>query len=139
MPPATWATLEAIQTRAGRVTGLGPDEFRSALESLKDDRSRLWKLPPFVHVPVIVGVLAKSGVLRKLLKRHGPEGEVNPKRPGIPDLFLWWEEDGRVVGARFVEVKVGKERLGPHQRAEIEFLRACGCKAGVVRLQVVKG
>jgi hypothetical protein len=135
MPPATWATLQAIQAAAGPLIGLSETDFGLALERLRTDKTRYWKLPPLVHVPVIVEVLATLGALAPVLARHAPGGEADPARPGIPDLLLWWEEGGRAVGARFVEVKVGKERLGRHQLSEILFLRGCRCRAGVVRLQ----
>jgi hypothetical protein len=72
--------------------------------------------------------------LRRLASRHGG-ADVDPKKPGVPDLLVFKKTSkGTPYGFRFVEVKRPKEKLAPHQRAEIAFLRQLGMKAGVLRL-----
>jgi hypothetical protein len=78
----------------------------------------------------------KPAVIRQIIKRHLDPERVNPRRPGVPDLFLWAvDRRGRLCPPRFVEVKRPDERLCGHQKKEIEFLRSLGLEAGVFRLQ----
>jgi hypothetical protein len=76
--------------------------------------------------------------LRKLIDRH-TNGDVDPRHPGVPDLFVFKKRaDGRPYAVRFVEVKRGgspPEKLMLHQLEEIQFLKRIGIKAGVLRLE----
>ena len=87
--------------------------------------------------PKLVEVLRTSfsiSRLRRLAHRHAG-ADVDPKRPGVPDLLVFKRTSkGTPYAFRFVEVKRPKEKLAPHQRAEIAFMRELGMKAGVLRL-----
>lgn len=73
--------------------------------------------------------------LDQLVNRHS-NGDVDPRKPGVPDLFVFkTAADGRLFAPRFVEVKRPDERLLPHQAAELAFMRSIGLKAGVFRLR----
>jgi len=75
--------------------------------------------------------------LQALMRRH-TSGDVNPRKPGVPDLVVYkTTPDGRPFAFRFVEVKRPNERLLPHQSAEIRFMRSIGMRAGVFRLKEV--
>jgi hypothetical protein len=70
--------------------------------------------------------------LRALVERHARRGN----RSGVPDLFLFARAlSGRVVMARFVEVKKPEEPVSEDQREEIDFMLALGLNARVLRLQ----
>ena len=72
--------------------------------------------------------------LAALMERH-TGGGVDPARPGVPDLFVFKRRpDSRPMAIRFVEVKRPRERVKPHQLAEIRFMKSLGIKAGVLRL-----
>jgi hypothetical protein len=72
--------------------------------------------------------------LRRLARRHAG-GDVDPKKPGVPDLLVFKKSaTGTPYAFRFVEVKRPDERLRAHQGREIAFMRHLGMKAGVLRL-----
>lgn len=103
---------------------------------------RLLKALPaegFVRAPRAVLVRDLRGAvssrrLRALIERHnGPA--IDPTKPGVPDLFVFRRGPGvRLCAAKFVEVKRPKERVKPHQLAELNFMISLGLKAGVLRL-----
>jgi len=130
--------LHASQTRKGTsVPYIG--DLRSltgiALECGADEDEAIGAR---LHDAVVEGCtdtayLARRRALEPLLRRH--QFAVDSTSPGIPDLFLCRvESDGRVTGARFVEVKSWDERISPSQIRELRFFRSMGVKAGVVRL-----
>lgn len=81
--------------------------------------------------------LVPGAIRRRLIERHTGEG-ADPRRPGVPELLVCRASTrGDASGfLAFVEVKQPTEGLAPHQRAEIEFLRAMGVTAGVLRLVI---
>jgi hypothetical protein len=81
--------------------------------------------------------LVPGAARRRMIERHTGEG-ADPRRPGVPDLLVCRASTiGDVSGfLAFVEVKRPAERIAAHQRAEIEFLRAMGVTAGVLRLVI---
>jgi len=135
LQPGTWRAVILCLARAGRVDWASPTAIRAALERLprKDIDGNPIGAPTRGMLVLALQHLSKRGVLEPLLRRH--EFSVERRSPGIPDLFLCRvEADGRITGARFVEVKRWNEQVLDSQIAELRFLRAHGLKAGIVRL-----
>jgi VRR-NUC domain-containing protein len=85
--------------------------------------------------PHLIEVLSTlpTGRLKRLARRHAGR-DVDPKRPGVPDLLVYKKSPKGPHAFRFVEVKRPHERLLAHQGAEIAFMRHLGMRAGVLRL-----
>jgi len=135
LPPGTWQAVLYCLARGIGIDATTAASLRLALEHLDEtrtDTSRLGR--PNVECLLAMGAyLKRRGILQAILMRHQT---ADPSSPGIPDLFLYrLEADGKVAGARFIEVKRPKEPLLKSQLQELRFLRALGLKAGVVRLR----
>jgi hypothetical protein len=129
LPPTIWRVLGAVE----RLEAQSPDAC------LLDLVERAGALRPRRMGRAIEAVRTSLPAEKRkaLVVRHGG-ADVNPKRPGTPDLLVYRERNGVPYGVRFVEVKRSgppPERLKRHQRAELEFLRALGFKAGVLRVE----
>jgi hypothetical protein len=129
LPPTIWRVLGVVERL----------EAQSADADLLDLVERAGALRPRRMGRAIEAVrTALPAEKRKaLVARHGG-ADVNPKRPGTPDLLAYRERNGVPYGVRFVEVKRGgqeRERLKPHQLSELRFLKSLGFKAGVLRLE----
>ena len=125
--PSVWRTLARIEELRVREPGM---PMATILERLAAEGA----LPPSKPLveDLLAGVPARR--LAALMKRH-TGGDVDPARPGVPDLFVFKRRpDGRPMAIRFVEVKRPGERVMPHQLAEIAFMRSLHLKAGVLRL-----
>jgi hypothetical protein len=145
-------TSERLVLKRARKAGYGCFRLRPylwrLLPHLAPDGTDWGGLPPSLegdellvttlrHRPKLVEVLRSSfskSRLRSLARRHAGS-DVDPKRPGVPDLLVFKKtSEGRPYAFRFVEVKRPREKVRPHQKAEIAFMRRLGMKAGVLRL-----
>lgn len=131
VPSSIWRIMGTLETleRAHPKADLGELLKRPEIEKTSRPRRGLVEA-------LRAGLTAER--LRKLIDRH-TKGDVDPAKPGVPDLFVFKKRaDGRPYAVRFVEVKRGgspPERLMPHQLEEIQFLKRIGVKAGVLRLE----
>jgi hypothetical protein len=138
LPPSTWRALGLVLPHD---QALWKDLDEGTIRRLLAEKKQLLRegqlrAPPTQSILAMMRI-PKLGpqVIRKLIQRHSDPESVDPRRPGVPDLFLWaHDEDNRPCAPRFVEVKRPDERLFKQQRAELEFLRSLGLKAGVFRL-----
>ena len=134
LPPGTWQAVLQCLARGVGIHETTPAALQSALGQIDAERGGAPPLRrPNIECLLAMGAyLKRRNALREILMRHL---NVDPSSPGIPNLFLYrLEPDGRVTGARFVEVKRPKEPLLKSQIDELRFLRGLGLKAGVVRL-----
>jgi hypothetical protein len=134
LPPRTW---DVARECLANGFCLGPEDdvdgFQRQAAKVRSEHP-LWKHPSATHFLVILRFLNERGVLQQVLD-HSREFAS----PGLPDLVLYRRRGhGQHYGFIFVEVKrtVGRwrEPLSPAQRAELQFLRSLGLKAGVVRV-----
>lgn len=137
LEPSTWRTLGTILGGEYRVwRRLSLEDIRSRLAASQVMRKRRQLRAPSAECIVAILRTLKPAVARRIIERHLDPERVNPRRPGVPDLFLWAvDRSGRLCSPRFVEVKRPDERLDPHQKEEIEFLRSLGLETGVFRLE----
>jgi hypothetical protein len=136
--PSTWRALGVVlPTDESEWRGLTVEDLRDLrARSQAKQRRRQLRAPA---AEVILAMIRIRSVgpdrIRQLIERHTVSSAVDPRRPGVPDLFLWAEDQrGSLCAPRFVEVKRPDERLAAHQRAELEFMRSLGLQAGVFRL-----
>ena len=125
--PSVWRSLARIEDLRAQEPGM-------SMETILERLAAEGAFPP--SKPLVEGLLAgvPARRLAALMKRH-TGGDVDPARPGVPDLFVFKRRpDGRPMATRFVEVKRPRERLMPHQLAEIAFMKSLRMKAGVLRL-----
>ena len=115
--------------------GLAFEEVTRILLEKKLEGGEIAERLPRAHVVVDLCAALLPARLAALKKRHSEGSQVDPRHPGVPDLFLFKRRvDGTPYAVRFVEVKRPGEQIAPHQIAEIRFMRTIGCKVGVVRL-----
>ena len=127
LPPSLWRSL-------ARIGELRAQEPGMPMETILERLAAEGALPP--SKPLVEDLLAGVSARRlsALMERH-TGGAVDPARPGVPDLFVFKRRpDGRPMAIRFVEVKRPRERVMPHQLAEIAFMKSLHLKAGVLRL-----
>ena len=130
--PNIWRVLGQIPALRSPLT---VEEIERILEGKKQEGGEIAKLLPRPGLVRDLLSAVSPARLNLLLARHAPGSEVDPRRPGVPDLFLFkLRSDGAPWAVRFVEVKRPDEPLRPHQVAEIRFLRTLRFKAGMVRL-----
>jgi hypothetical protein len=121
-----------MPTLRGRVT---IEQITAILDRKRKEGGEIGKLLPRPELLHDLLLALSADRVAALVARHAEGIEVNPKEPGVPDLFLFrGRTDGVPWGIRFVEVKRPKEKLSRHQEAEIRFLRGLKLRAGVVRL-----
>jgi hypothetical protein len=137
LEPSTWRTLGTILGGDYRTwQRLSVEDIRRRLVETEAMRRRRHLRAPSAECIVAILRTVKPAVVRRIIERHLDPERVDPRRPGVPDLFLWAvDRSGRSCSPRFVEVKRPDERLYPHQKDEIEFLRSLGLEAGVFRLE----
>lgn len=138
LPPSTWRALGVILPDDPALwKDLDEDDIRGFLARKKRTLRVQHLRAPAAEAIVAMIRIPQIGprVTRKLIERHSDPEIVDPRRPGVPDLFLWaLDRDDRPCAPRFVEVKRPDERLSRQQREELQFLRSLGLKAGVFRL-----
>ena len=136
LPPNTWnLVLDCRHHGLSERDLVNPDALQAAIAAARV-RHPTWRAPHAAKLAPLLRFLLGRRVLTAVLER-----ERDAANPGLPDLFLWRRTPERPVhGGRFVEVKrrllrpAWRERLSLAQRAELQFLRSLGLKAGVVYL-----
>lgn len=133
LSPTLWRALPVV---------LGPDVSRwrsltvEAIAACIDERrTRLrelrYSVPPAEAVRALLDV-CRVPLLRTLVKRHR---ELGPRRgSGVPDLFLYRLDAGRVCAPHVVEVKKPGEPLSGEQKDELALLERHGLSAREFRL-----
>jgi len=106
----------------------------STIDSISAERLRRRK----ALIAAVLGAVSPGRLVALCARHAGPE--VDPRRPGVPDLFAFRRRtNGGPMAIRFVEVKRPRERLAAHQAREIAFMRRLKIRAGVVRLTETNG
>jgi len=132
LPPGTWRTVLACPPSLDWMTASEQQVANALQEVRRKHDGRPLRSPGAANLLLLVRYLSRRGKLGGILQRHR---HVDPKSPGIPDVFLYWKNgDGAVEGGRFVEVKKPDERVRQCQIDEIRCLREAGLNAGVFRL-----
>jgi len=127
LPPWIWRALAELRELERRRPAEPLDELLLQLDSTARPRRGLVRA--LRQLP--------QRRLARLIDRHS-NGGVDPRKPGVPDLFVFKPTTaGRLLAPRFVEVKRPRERLLPHQADELAFMRSIGFKAGVLRLREI--
>lgn len=131
-----WRAMRYVFNESpAQVCSMSREEIAVRLEDWRVElRRRRLSLPSPMALRVLLSAIGPER-LALMLARH-----ADPKRSGhsgVPDLFLYAleAETDRCAYVRFVEVKRPRELLSQDQLDELEFLRALGLPARVLRLR----